>query len=62
MRADAGSLDLDVVFFLSFETVDSLTGRRIGLAHERRSRYVNQACFGQAGAIRMILKDFRATF
>jgi hypothetical protein len=24
MRADAGSLDLDAVFFLSVETVDSL--------------------------------------
>ena len=62
MRADAGSLDLDTVFFLSAETVDSLRGKRSDLAHERRSRSVNQACFGQAGAIRMILQDSRDTF
>jgi hypothetical protein len=39
MRADAGSLDLDALLFLSAETVDSLFGKECSLTHSLPSGF-----------------------
>ena len=63
MRADAGSLDLDAVFFLSAETVDSLWEEEEVVLHTRDAADLwTRLVFGQDDAIRMILQDSRDTF